>query len=171
MLEDLAFVSDSVEVPLAAVPPGKPPCDLPDDWLLKKLMEEHSLALRTVWDLYLKFYTVFLGFNIAAFAGTVQYITKQPGRRSVSEVFIAENMISLVTAVGMAIFSMRSSQAFARTCRHYASRLGLEPESAEQLGKLTDPPWPGTLGLWGGTANAISHFALGYAWWAIMDAA
>jgi len=37
-----------------------------DDWLGKKLLDETSLAYRTVWDLYLRFYTVYLTFSVVA---------------------------------------------------------------------------------------------------------
>jgi hypothetical protein len=37
------------------------------DWLLKRRHEDVSTTFRTGWDLYIKFYTVFLTFSMAAF--------------------------------------------------------------------------------------------------------
>ena len=40
--------------------------DIDSTWLIKRRHEDLSQTFRTSWDLYIKFYTVFLTFSIAA---------------------------------------------------------------------------------------------------------
>jgi len=65
-----------------------------------------KLQYRTVWDLYIKFYTVYLTFNAAAFGLTVQYVTNPNARSIVCVLFILQNLISGTTAYKIAQFSL-----------------------------------------------------------------
>ncbi len=77
-------------------------------WLAKKYFDEVSLQFRTVWDLYIKFYTIFLTFNIAGIAATVQYIS-QDGRHVVVAAFVTQNLVALITALQIAYYSKSSA--------------------------------------------------------------
>lgn len=142
--------------------------DRPDDWLVKKLIEENSLAFRTVWDLYLKFYTVFLTFSITALALTVQYVKHQNQRLPIVLVFVFQNLISAGTAYGVARFSYVSGKRFEAVCRQHLRQLTLSDAEADQLKALCESPMPGWLGVYGGVANMASHVSLIACWIAVL---
>jgi hypothetical protein len=51
--------------------PSFPVEDSANVWLLKRRHEDISSMFRTCWDLYIKFYTVFLTFSVAAMGWVV----------------------------------------------------------------------------------------------------
>jgi hypothetical protein len=59
-------------------------------WLEHKYFDEVSLQFRTVWDLYIKFYTVFLTVQIAGLGAIVQYVA-QSNRILIVLAFILNN--------------------------------------------------------------------------------
>jgi hypothetical protein len=134
-------------------------------WLAQRLLEDNATAYHAVWDLYLQFYTVFLTFSIAALALTVQYVSKSH-RPVIVWAFVAQNLISGVTAVLIARFSEDSASRYERLAAVYASR---DPNlnSTEAL-NLAVSPIPGVLGEWGGYANAASHGLLIVCWLSLL---
>jgi len=50
------------------------------DWIVQKWYDETCLQLRNAWDIYIKFYTVFLTVNILGLGLVVQHIDS-PGKR------------------------------------------------------------------------------------------
>lgn len=135
-----------------------PPSD--DDWLLKTLVQENGTSFRTVWDLYLKFYTAFLTFSVLALGLTVQYIHRE-NRLPVILAFVFQNVLSGGTAFGMARFSKQSSRRFEHLCAYY-----LDHSSTDHKGlkSLCESPSPGWLGIYGGYANLLSHITLIGCW-------
>ena len=95
------------------------------DWLFQKLIDENAVAYRTVWYLYLKFYTVFKTVNIAALAFTVEYVS-QNARLPIVIAFAGQNIISGVTAFQVSEFSARSARQFKRTCGRYIDKNEIE---------------------------------------------
>jgi len=96
----------------------------------EKYIDEASLQYRTVWDLYIKFYTVYLTFNAAAFGLTVQYVTNPNARSIVCVLFILQNLISGTTAYKIAQFSLNIK-------RHSEELANLGAELAQE--KLPKP--------------------------------
>lgn len=137
------------------------------DWLARKTLEECSLQFRTVWDIYIKWYTIFLTFNIAGIGVAAQHL-KGLAVGVVALTFVAENLISLLTAIYIARFSI----SIERRALEAAAWLASEGESGQKLPeKSSSPivqfPIPGSLGFWSGWANAASHLFLMICWVAI----
>lgn len=101
-------------------------------------------VLRT-WDLYLKFYTVFLVFNATAIGYLVTREGVQTGRGVLAALFVAQNAIALVTAAMMSRYTLRTGKKL--------TQLGAQP--------LTDFT---NLGVWGGIGNAIGHVVMSAIW-------
>ena len=78
-------------------------------WLARKYFDEISLQFRTAWDIYIKWYTVFLTANVLALAGAVQYV-EPDNRLIVAITFCIQNVLALLTAVYMALFSRRTAE-------------------------------------------------------------
>ncbi len=67
--------------------------------------------------------------------------------------FIAQNVLSLGTAIVLTIYSQRVR----RELRSLAE-VRRDPVAGDAEGTLLlDPSIPGTLGIWGGGANALGH--------------
>ena len=122
--------------------------------LAKRYMDELSTQLTSAWDVYIKFYTVFLTANVTALA-----LIEKEGNSIVPVVtaFMVQNVVSLATAVYMAFYSRSAAGHFVEL-----SRVLLEPEQVRTTFKQS--PIPGNLGLWAGIANAVSHVGLMVAW-------
>ena len=132
-------------------------------WLVKKYFDEISLAWRTAWDLYLKFYTIFLTFNGTALGLTMKYIHDCRPRIVICIFFMAQNVISAVTAVKVAQFSKEYERRFQDVAK-LAARLS----NSKLPSELSRPPVPGDLGSWGGTGNTISHIIFVVLWFAVI---
>src|SRR5437763_1601629 len=75
------------------------------EWMTRKLFDEHSLQFRTVWDMYLKFYTVMLTINVAALALTVEKVQDRSHRIPIMLAFVSQHILSFITAVRVAAYS------------------------------------------------------------------
>jgi hypothetical protein len=134
---------------------------VPDEWLGKKLLDENSLAYRTAWDLYLKFYTVFLTVNILAIGTTVQYIS-QGNRWPITVIFVGSNLIGIATSAFMARFSYISGKRYEDICRLY-----IESSTEAQHNKLAglgSAPLPGWLGNYCGYACVMNLLLFAICW-------
>ncbi len=130
-------------------------------WLQRKQFDEICLQFRNTWDLYLKFYTVFLTFNITALGLTIQFMSGV-NRVPVIVVFLLQNVLSMITAIRISQFSRKMAIRLERICRN------LMPEALQsarvEFRHLMDSPIPGELGYWGGIANAIAHVLMIVCW-------
>jgi hypothetical protein len=134
------------------------------DWLGQKALDECSVQFRTVWDIYIKWYTVFLTFNILALGVTTEHL-KGRSVQVVAMVFVAENIISLFTGIQIARFSAATKKQASAIAKWIASSdappLSMPPDD------VLDCPIPGALGRWSGLANSLSHLFLIACWIAI----
>ena len=80
-----------------------------ETWLGRKLLDDIATAYGTVWDLYLRFYTLFLTFSIGALGLTVQYV-KREDRKVIVWVFAIQNVLCAITALKIADFSAVSME-------------------------------------------------------------
>jgi hypothetical protein len=144
------------------VPSTTPPLEAPESWLAKKTYDELSLQFRTVWDIYIKWYTVFLSVNVLALGAVVQYV-HQENRWIIVLSFVIQNVLGLGTAVMIARFSAATASRIETVIRCIVS-----PEIVDGVPReLRDSPIPGKLGAWSGYANAIGNAALIAGWIAL----
>jgi len=136
------------------------------DWLRKKQFDEVSQQFRTTWDMYLKFYTVFLTFNISALGLTIQYMAGAD-RLPIVVAFLLQNINSLVTAVRIGHFSRHMAARLNCICSDFL-RLEGSGNDSRDLRFLTDSAIPGELGYWGGIANAMGHGLLIACWVSVL---
>ena len=137
------------------------------DWVLKKYFEEHCQNLRHSWDLYIKFYTVFLTINIVCLGATVQHIS-QGNRWPIVFTFIIQNLISTITAI---LFGRNTKSTASKVTNVAKAIIKSEQEriDATELKEIIDSgPIPSQLGIWAGWANAASHIALIFCWCAVL---
>ena len=134
-----------------------------DDWLGKKLLDETSLSYRTVWSLYLQFYTVFLTFSIVALGLTLEHVSRN-NRWPIAFALIIQNLLSAATAGCIARFSGISARRYEELCKIY---IEADPEH-KKLAGVGLSPLPGWLGTFGGYANLVSHVLLIACWVAIL---
>lgn len=132
-------------------------------WILRKNLEETSLNFRTVWDLYLKFYTVFLTFNIVAMAwlfGDKAKVPKGWPLYFMVAVFATQCVLTGITSWLVAEYSGKTQKILEKAKEQlllHAQEI-VDP-SIECGGGL-----PIGLGQWGGWANCLSSFLLMIAW-------
>ena len=131
-------------------------------WLARKYFDEISLQFRTAWDIYIKWYTVFLTANVLALAGAVQYV-EPDNRLIVAITFCIQNVLALLTAVYMALFSRRTAERIRAVSVAIASEDGPGDHGGVVL-RLGGSPVPGDLGYWSGWANAIGNASLIGCW-------
>jgi hypothetical protein len=130
------------------------------DWLRKKQFDEVSLQFRSTWDMYLKFYTVFLTFNITALGLTIQYV-HGVNRAPIVIAFLLQNVNALITGMRIGQFSRDMSHRLSKICNDIMQKEG---NHSEDSSFLTDSAIPGELGYWGGIANAMGHGLLIACW-------
>lgn len=103
-------------------------------------MKEQSIAFRATWELYMKFYTVFLTVNFAALAATIQYITENNRRWPIILAFVLQNILVGMTSVGMGRYSGNFIERFQQILGAIAE------ESGARLAKLRGEAVPVWLG-------------------------
>lgn len=105
----------------------------------------YSDQLISVWDIYIKFWTVFLTVNLAALGIVIEKVHDKRGGMLIATAFVAQTLIGCVTAVLMS---------------SYSSGLGasLGPSTTSFLEPLRE------LGRWGGYGNAAGHIVLAAIW-------
>ena len=133
-----------------------------EEWLLKKRLDELGPMFRACWDNYLKFYTVFLTFNLAAMAWLSQRNDGQmTHRRTIAGVFIGLTLLCSVTSASVALYTRKVSKdhlllenALRGTERTY------EPLKAPS-------PFPTELAMYAGFANCLAMVGMAWVWVAI----
>ncbi len=139
------------------------------DWLLKRRHEDLSLTFRTAWDLYIKFYTVFLTVSITALifvAGGSQFLKAPQGNPPgggktytaliIVVVFSVQSAICAVTSVLMGLYSKKASKDQASIESRLVST-GVEVPGAGST-------IPVGLAQWAGFANAVVMCGLIVIW-------
>jgi hypothetical protein len=139
---------------------------LPEDsvvfWLLKRRHEELGAMFRAAWDNYIKFYTVFLTFSVAAMGWLLTHDPKVLISTGICHVlaivFIVQSMLTAMTSVFLAIYSRRLGREYARV-------------ESDVLGAMSWPPSligtqaiPVELGVWAAFANAAAMIRMSCAW-------
>ena len=138
--------------------------ELGNAWLATKYFDEVSLQYRTIWDLYIKWYTVFLTANVLGLGATVQYV--HSGKRTwIVVAFVVQNMLAASTAVAIALYS-RSS---ARRMTELASLIvSFGPPHESLSPELRKSPFAEDLAFFAGLANALGNISLSVCWIAVI---
>ena len=139
---------------------------IPEEWLGKKLLDENAIAYRTVWTIYISFYTVILSVNILAMGLVVQYIPKQY-RGPTAWTLLVCNLVGVFTSWTIARFSSESAKRYEDLCKVY-----IQSKSEPQHNKLKDlasSPMPGWLGKRAGILCAIVLFFQAVGWYFIKE--
>lgn len=132
-------------------------------WLAKKYLEETCHQYRTIWELYIRFYTVFLTVNFTAVAITIQYFSNPSARAVMCISFILQNCLAAGTAINISLLS----PALQVQCEEYAT-VGAALSGESLPARLRIPPIAGKLGQWGGIANFVGHFVFICVWSALL---
>ena len=98
-----------------------------------------------VWGHYLKFFTMFWTVNFVAFGLTVQHVHSYSGRLLIALAFIAQNSLTIVSALAMAKYT--------KTISSKLSELG-----NQNLGVFQG------MAVWGAKANAYAHLVIIAMW-------
>jgi hypothetical protein len=98
-----------------------PPNSADVEWARRRHIEELTSQFRTVWDIYIKFYTVFLTFSLAAIA-FVAGTNNQGPKGFVALAFVVQSVMTLGTTIGVGIFSSNTAKELERSVREIAGR-------------------------------------------------
>jgi hypothetical protein len=135
-------------------------------WILKRRHEDLSQTFRTAWDLYIKFYTVFLSFSLAAIGWVVVYPEKvrtvDGAKTVIGSVFLGQTILTAITSGVLAEYSLRVAAKQERIERD------LSPNSL--LGTLPQTAVPTKLARWAGWANCAAMGFMAVLWVYVLKA-
>lgn len=129
-------------------------------WLLQKQYEEVNANFRSSWDLYIKFYTVFLTFNVAALAALFSnnFALAEKSKWLVIGAFVLQDFLCAATSGLMAKFSQRSGEQLEQ------ARTALLKSSAEGSDGIPAGSLPVDLARWAGWANCWAMLTMVALW-------
>lgn len=129
-------------------------------WLLQKQYEAVNTNFRTAWDLYIKFYTVFLTFNVAALAALFSnsFTLVEKSKWLVIGAFALQDLLCAVTSGLMAKFSLRSGKQLEQ------ARKALLQDRVEHGDGIPAASLPVGLARWAGWANFGAMLAMVALW-------
>jgi hypothetical protein len=133
------------------------------EWILKARFAEVTVNFRTIWDLYLKFYALFLPFNIAALTWVFGRSFLVPTRSALALSFILQNVNLAVTSALMANHS-RLTDTRVRTLLDRIVDLACARGEAIQRSAIVDVDIPTKMARWAGWANFWGMFFLIAIW-------
>lgn len=139
--------------------PDAPPLLEPWQVLGLEQYREINTNFRSLWDIYIKFYTVFLTANVVGIGVVIDRVDAA-NRPLIAAAFVAQNLLAAATAAGLA--------SYGRTCRRRLEDAAMlfipSGWDHERAAILRSPPIPDTLSKWSGVANAVSHVILMAIW-------
>lgn len=126
-------------------------------WVLRRRYVELGLNLRSAWDIYIRFYTVFLTFSIAALAWLFTDEKATPALRMVAWTFFAQTAMTGVTSLLISLHSRRVRRAQEQIA---------EPLLAEEESPLPNTPSPISvpMAMWAGGANCLAMTGMAAIW-------
>jgi hypothetical protein len=133
--------------------------DSSTEWLLKRKHEDISQTFRVSWDLYIRFYTVFLTFSVA---GLGWMLTQQNGLSSMAKQVIAVVFLlqTALTAITSGIMAQYSVDAVRDQREIEATLLGETGQPTKQMRSAI----PRSLARWSGWANCAAMAIMGALW-------
>ncbi len=79
------------------------------EWILKRRHEDLSLTVRMCWDLYIRFYTVFLTFSVIGLGwvltrpADIQMVPR--ARQVIAIVFVIQTILTAITSGAIAVYT------------------------------------------------------------------
>lgn len=133
------------------------------DWLLKKRIEEIGTMFRSIWDNYIKFYTVFLTFSLGALGWLIeQHGEDKPLTHShtvIVIVFMGQSILTSITSLAVGFYSRRMAQDLA------SLETELLATASEPFVIVSANPIPVSIALWAGIANAFAMLGMTVVWY------
>jgi hypothetical protein len=134
----------------------------PQEWILKRRHEDLSLNIRMCWDLYIKFYTVFLTFSVVGLGwvlarpADIQMVPR--GKQVIAIVFVVQTLLTAIISGAIALYTAR----VAHDQEHIEESL-LAESPAGARPSLT-PGVPVMLAQLGGWSNCAAMVAMATLW-------
>ena len=128
--------------------------------LIERHYEQLGTNFRAVWDFYMKYHIAFLLLNLTSLALVVELV--QVGHRKlIVSAFVFQNLISAMTAVGIALYSAHCSKHQDAMVKLLGSKEGYTEElKSFALSSVI----PEKLASWAGYANAAAHLVFIACW-------
>ena len=111
--------------------------------VITDLLKELSQQFRTVWDIYIKFYTAFLVFNMAGLGLVAEKVKGRKAKKWIMLAFIFQNILSAITAFSIAYYSQQVAIRAATLMTELVSRKGQPAEQRNPV--FVGTPFPGSL--------------------------
>ena len=88
------------------------------DWVLKQRVQDLGTTFRAVWDIYIKFYTVFLTFSLAALSWLIEHkITSSHSHKVIAVVFIGQSLLTSITSGAIGFYSYKAGKQLSEELR------------------------------------------------------
>ena len=130
------------------------------DWVLKQRVQDLGTTFRAVWDIYIKFYTVFLTFSLAALSWLIEHkITSSHSHKVIAVVFIGQSLLTSITSGAIGFYSYKAGKQLSGVEITLLTGVPLPPAL-----KRTQTV-PSGLGLWSGFANAAAMIGMACVWY------
>ncbi len=133
----------------------------PQEWILKRRHEDLGVTVRMCWDLYIKFYTVFLTFSVIGLGWILtrpaDLQTIRRGKQVIAIVFLIQTILTAVTSAGIALCTVH----VANDQDHIE---GLLTQSHPGGKPSVRPAVPSLLAQWGGWSNCAAMLAMAALW-------
>jgi hypothetical protein len=126
-------------------------------WVLRRRYIELGVNLRAAWDTYIRFYTVFLTFSMAALAWVFAYSKETPAVRMIAWVFTAQTIMTAATSMLIArhSYNVRRSQERIEKLLLAAANTPMPAAPA---------PISIPMAIWAGGANCLAMTAMAVIW-------
>jgi len=131
------------------------------EWILKRRHEDLGVTVRMCWDLYIKFYAVFLTFSVVGLGWVLTRpsdIQMAPrAKQVIAIVFLIQTILTALTSAAMAIYTVRVAHDQEHiedllTQSHGGARPSIRPAIPALLGQL------------GGWSNCAAMLAIAALW-------
>ena len=133
----------------------------PHEWVLKRRHEDLGVNVRMCWDLYLRFYTVFLTFSVVGLGwvltrpGDIQMVPR--AKQVIAIVFLIQTILTALTSAALAPYTRHVAHDQERiedllTQSHGGARPSIKPAVPTFLAQL------------GGWSNCAAMLAMAALW-------
>jgi hypothetical protein len=133
----------------------------PQEWILKRRHEDLGVTVRMCWDLYIKFYTVFLTFSVIGLG----WMLTRPGdiamvpraKQVIAIVFLIQTILTAMTSGGIALYTVHVAQD-----QEQIEQLLIQSHPSAR--PSIRPAIPALLAQWGGWSNCAAMLAMAALW-------
>jgi len=130
------------------------------DWLLRRQFEERGTTVRTLWDIYLRFYAAFLALNVTGIGVVVATLEDPLDRWPIAIAFALHNLLT----VGSVWFITNNSRELIVEMEDLAKALGSDSKAEMLPGAALKAPLPLKVIRYTGPANMITHIGFMIIW-------